>query len=150
MNETMNRRFWEKVNKTKNCWHWIAGKDRCGYGIFRFRNKIQMAHRVSWIIRNKEIPLGLCVLHKCDNPSCVNPKHLFLGTKKDNAIDMVQKNRNYSPNNIGGIPKLKNEDIGKIRQLNRKGTTQKEIGKLFNVCPSHISKILSGDCWSHI
>ena len=89
-------RFWNKVMKiveTDECWEWIAFKNKDGYGLFGYNGKNQKAHRVSWQLHNGPIPDGLCVLHKCDNPSCVNPNHLFLGTNADNIKDRVNKNR---------------------------------------------------------
>lgn len=90
-------RFWSKVNKTPTCWLWIGATCNFGYGKIgiggRKNRKLKDSHRLSWEIHNGIIPLGLCVLHKCDVPSCVNPAHLFLGTKKDNAADAVQKGR---------------------------------------------------------
>ena len=93
-------KFFAKVNKTDSCWLWTGAKwqdktkRRLGYGKAYSCGKIRKAHRVSWEISNGNIPDGLCVLHKCDVPLCVNPEHLFLGTVVDNVKDMVSKNRN--------------------------------------------------------
>ncbi len=89
----MNR-FWSKVNKTDNCWNWLACKTKDGYGRIFIKDKVLLAHRVSWAIHDGQIPKGLQVLHRCDNPSCVNPAHLFLGTVSDNMRDSVAKGRN--------------------------------------------------------
>src|SRR3990167_3261212 len=93
----VSKRFWSKVEKTEKCWIWIRGRDKDGYGHFsignRENNRPVPAHRVAWQLTNGEIPKGLFVLHKCDNPPCVRPDHLFLGDVKDNAIDMVLKGR---------------------------------------------------------
>ncbi len=91
----MNR-FWSKVEKRApdECWEWTARKDRAGYGEFHLCGKTSKAHRVSYSISNPlEDINGMCVLHKCDNPSCVNPSHLFSGTHQDNVADKCAKNR---------------------------------------------------------
>lgn len=86
-------RFWKKVVKTKKCWKWIGSKAHRGYGKIALNGKFLPAPRASWLLHNGEIPGGLFVLHKCDNPECTNPEHLFLGTQKDNMRDMLKKNR---------------------------------------------------------
>ena len=87
-------RFFEKVEKTEKCWGWLAGTNKDGYGKFKMRGKTLQAHRLSWVIHNGIIPEGMCVLHHCDNPPCVNPAHLFLGTILDNNRDRDAKGRN--------------------------------------------------------
>ncbi len=92
---TVTDRFWSKVVKTDSCWKWTGCK-KDGYGrINRGARGLgsDYAHRVSWLMHNGAIPEGLCVLHRCDNPECTNPGHLFLGTKKDNSRDMISKKR---------------------------------------------------------
>jgi len=92
---SISNRFWKKVDKSDGqgpkgqCWQWIASKDTCGYGLL----KPTSAHRVSWEIHNGPIPDSLSVLHRCDNPPCVRPEHLFLGTQKDNMQDRLAKGR---------------------------------------------------------
>lgn len=88
-------RFWPKVQRGEGCWLWTGACDTYGYGLIRWRQRDRWdkAHRVSWIIASGPIPNGLCVLHKCDNPPCVNPAHLFLGTQADNMHDMKIKGR---------------------------------------------------------
>jgi len=91
----MNR-FFDKVHKTDSCWNWTAST-RNGYGAFKINGKVEGAHRVSWVLNNGEIPEGLFVCHKCDNPRCVNPEHLFLGTASDNMKDCYNKGRLIIP-----------------------------------------------------
>lgn len=89
-------RFWEKVHKTPTCWIWTASTTEFGYGQLLADGKRQDAHRLSWVLHYGPIPEGKCVLHNCpggDNPACVRPDHLWLGTKKDNAQDALQKGR---------------------------------------------------------
>ena len=90
-------RFWEKVRTGKGCWEWQGGRAAFGHGLIHLGNgnKLVQAHRVAWELANGPIPDGLCVLHHCDNPPCVRPTHLFLGTLGDNARDMVAKGRHH-------------------------------------------------------
>lgn len=86
-------RFWNKVDRSGDCWTWQGSRDRKGYGRVSVNQRPVLAHRFSWTLSHGPIPDGLCVLHKCDNPPCVNPEHLFLGTIADNNRDMVAKGR---------------------------------------------------------
>lgn len=91
---TLAERFWEKVEKTDGCWLWTASLTNKGYGEFRLNEPSPiLAHRVAYELAHGPIPPGLFVCHHCDNPPCVRPDHLFLGTQKDNAQDMVRKGR---------------------------------------------------------
>jgi hypothetical protein len=91
---TASTRFWNKVLKTDTCWLWTGTKDSRGYGRFaEMDRKMVLPHRFSWEIHFGRIAQGLQVCHKCDNPSCVNPKHLFLGTNSDNIQDSLRKGR---------------------------------------------------------
>ena len=86
-------RFWSKVQKARGCWTWTAACSRAGYGHLWVRGKCLLAHRVSWALHNGPIPPGLHVLHHCDNPPCIRPTHLFLGTPIDNMRDCAMKGR---------------------------------------------------------
>lgn len=114
MSEADIARFWSKVRKSDECWIWIAGRYfPAGYGQFFLDGRDMRAHRTSWTIVHGPIPDGLWVLHKCDNPPCVRPDHLFLGTRSDNMRDCVSKGRHveaskthcpnghaYTPDNV--------------------------------------------------
>lgn len=91
----LTERFFAKVRKTNRCWIWVGHRTRDGYGYFSIRKQMILAHRYAWTYFHQEIPKELSVLHRCDNPPCVNPKHLFLGTQRDNMMDMIAKGRGW-------------------------------------------------------
>lgn len=97
--DKLRDRFWRKVDKSGGenaCWVWMAAKNDAGYGLIRVAGKNYKAHRVAWVLQNGPIDDGVGVLHKCDNPPCVNFRHLFNGSQGDNMKDMVSKNRHLS------------------------------------------------------
>lgn len=89
-------RLWTKVDKSGECWLWIANRNWAGYGLFKREGKTRAAHREAWRAAHGDIPAGLQVLHRCDNRACVNPAHLFLGSQKDNIQDCIAKGRRKS------------------------------------------------------
>jgi len=135
------------VNDENGCWEW-DGTIRTGYGRFYKDGKMQTAHRVSYEIHVGSTE-GLLVLHKCDNKSCVNPEHLFLGTQKDNVRDMVRKNRHKvlkgsdNPN-----AKLDMSKARKIRDLYADGdTSYAKLAREFNVSPKLIEYVVKKLMW---
>lgn len=140
-------RFFSRVEKTDTCWLWTAFKDWKGYGLFSCAKKIIKAHRYSYKLHKGEIPEGLWVLHKCDNPPCVNPEHLFAGTVQDNVADMVAKGRN-SKGETHGTAKLLTSDVLEIRRLYATGEhTQKELGQMFGVSAKAVGGITTRRTW---
>lgn len=133
------------------CWIWTAAKMPKGYGQMKLpkTRKQEYAHRLAYMIHFGEIPDGKHVCHKCDNPSCVNPDHLFLGTAWDNLNDMKIKGRHlYGEKNTQSI--LTDEAVRKIKQLISDGQSQSKIAAMFNVHQVTISKIHRGLRWQHI
>ena len=118
---SFEQRFWEKVKKTSKCWIWTGAKDGFGYGIIAIGGGLKLnirTHRAVWFLTNGYIPIGMCVLHHCDNPPCVNPNHLFIGSNRDNVLDAVKKGRHhYAP--IGNLyaKKLDHESAKTIQKL---------------------------------
>lgn len=142
-------RFWEKVQVggPDECWWWLAYRDKDGYGKFRFRGKPWKAHRVAWVLTFGEIPKGLCVCHHCDEPSCVNPYHLFAGTNADNVADMVRKGRGNRGGRHGNS-KLTEGEVYEIRRLlEETDLLQRKIGEMFGVGNRTISDIARGTRW---
>ena len=140
------------------CWGWLGGKSKFGYGQIRIWGKNLVAHRVSWIIHNGPIPDGVCVLHQCDNPPCTNPRHLFLGTKVDNNSDRDAKGRTNKCW-VGGVlyrgeqngrHKLTDVDVLDIVGLHKKGVHYRKISEGYNVTPAMIRHIVTGKNWKHI
>ena len=120
--------FEKYVIRKEGCWDWKGHfYSQMGYGRFQANKKMKIAHRASWEIYYGEIPKGICVLHKCDNPRCTNPKHLFLGTIQDNNADMIKKNRNSmlcKPGSKNINAKFNNEQINEIRGRSEEHTSE--------------------------
>lgn len=145
-------RFWSKVKKTKTCWIWTAHKNNKGYGMFGLNSTMKTAHRLSFLWARGDIPKGMCVLHKCDTPACINPKHLFLGTKAENNADMIKKGRDRKAvgENVWQS-KLKEKEIRQIRILYNTGKySTRELGKKFGVSHTPIIKIINKKTWKHV
>ena len=146
-------RFWKKVasGDRLDCWNWKAYIHPSGYGMFAIKRKMWLVHRVAWILAYGDIPTGFCVLHKCDNRICVNHRHLFLGTYKDNAVDRDKKGRGKIPDNRGekhGLSKLTEEQVLEIkRQCETRKLNNTQIAKAFGVNRRHIGRIASGKRW---
>lgn len=162
-------RFWRLVKRQPGCW--IPHNPRKGGGYWTFEDTY--AHRFSWMLANGEIPQGLWVLHKCDNPLCVKPRHLFLGTPKDNVDDMWAKGRANPPQGYivgiaarcaidptesqgekNGHSKLTDEQIQEIRfrysRVSYRVSNSEELAREFGVSSVQILKIAKGRAWKHL
>ena len=151
--------FNAQVDKSGDCWLWLGSVNHRGYGRFNcFEDqKDWLAHRVSFVIANGPIPDGMRVLHRCDNPPCVNPTHLFLGTPKDNTQDSIHKGRfkgvkqyRHLAPQPSGRAKLKDADISEIKRLYKNGMLQKDIAPRFGVHFNAISRIVNNKTYRHI
>ena len=147
-------RFWEKVEKRPNgCWIWTSYVNKDGYGMLSYSGKTERSHRFVWMMEYGEIPAGMCICHKCDNPACVNPDHLFLGTQRQNIVDMCSKERQRGSGKgeRHHMSKLTREQVLEIRELYESG--QYTIRKLADVYPvgrSMVWYIVSGKNWIHV
>lgn len=145
----IQERFWAKIVRAKEgCWDWRGAKHPHGYGLlFRKRGeRPAAAHRLSYEIHFGPIPPNMRVCHRCDNPPCNNPEHLFLGTAKDNTRDMIEKGRVARGERIASA-KLSASDVLRIRSDTR---TQKAIAADYGVRRQTISKLKSGKRWGHL
>lgn len=155
-------RFWDKVRKGAGCWEWVASCHPDGYG--RFGS--DRAHRVSWRVNNGAIPNGLCVLHKCDNPRCVRPDHLYLGTKKDNARDREERCRGnhavgvrngrrihpeLSQGENNGRAKLREGDVRNLLQAHfKQGRRKADLAREYGISKVTVGRIVSGKLWPNV
>lgn len=142
--------FWSKVKKTKKCWLWIGAKSSSGYGCFRTHFKDWRAHRFAYTLCRNKIPKGLLVLHSCDNPGCVNPSHLFLGTPADNTRDMIKKRRHTYGTKVH-TAKLNEKEVKEIRRKYATGRyTQKQLSNRYGINQTNIQAVIVGKTWKHI
>jgi hypothetical protein len=151
-------RFWNKVQRVGDgCWEWTATRDSDGYGRILVGSRSDgtrqnaRAHRVSYLLNCGSIPSGMEVLHKCDNPPCVRPDHLFLGTVDDNMKDMVAKKR--AANQAGernGFAKLTEDAVTAIRLAARDGESRGALARAYHVSESCIRAIVTNKRWAHV
>lgn len=128
------------------CWVWRRSVDVYGYGVLRRGDKTLKAHRVAWEAFNGPIPPGMCVCHHCDNPPCVNPEHLFLGTQADNIRDRDAKGRQADHRGEKhGQAKLTWVEVGIIRSL--RGFSMRQLASIFGVAHSQIFGIIHNKRW---
>lgn len=160
--------FWRRVRKAgeNECWLWQGLKTDRGYGVASRGSRGFRAHRLSWTIHYGEIPEDMLVCHHCDVPACVNPKHLFLGTVKDNAVDCVQKGRHVSVygddhfsrtrpellarGEANGAAKLNETNVREILRLTKLGYGQHKLGRMFGVHQTTIYLIVHRKKWRHV
>ncbi len=148
----LRERFWSNVNikSEDECWVWKLSKNKDGYGQINFNGKIVRTHRIAYILTNGEISEGNKVLHICDNPPCCNPKHLRVGTQKDNIDDRVNKKRTANGERNSNA-KLIKDNVIEIRLMHASGKfTQQEIADSFGIIQQHVSQIVNNKLWKYI
>ena len=147
-------RFWAKVRKKSpdECWEWQGKRRADGYGTL-LRRSVR-AHRVAWELTNGPIPPALDVCHKCDNPGCVNPSHLFVGTAKDNLQDASAKGRlkgrRVLRGSSHGMAKLNEINVHEVRRLHMQGWSFTKIGAFFRISPATAHRAATGRSWRHL
>ncbi len=144
------------------CWLWRGPVNRDGYGRMHYHGSRWLAHRLSYLLVTNIDPGRLCVLHRCDTPACINPRHLFLGTQSDNNADMKAKQRHASGprhhwfrHKLRGSnspsAKLTDDDVAEIRRLySDRSQTTRSIGDRFQIAESTVTQIATGKKWSHL
>lgn len=142
-------RFWSKVSKTGACWLWTGALDKDGYGHIWTGKRSPSANRISYEINIGPIPAGMSVCHTCDNPQCVNPAHLFLGTNLDNINDRIQKSRCARGARVGNS-KLTDNIVEQIKEKFNTGSAMSNIAKEFNLQLQHVRLIVKSKIWKHI
>lgn len=150
---TPEQRVWGKVQKGQpdECWPWTGRRNAQGYGTTKVGNNFWLVTRLIWTWQHGEIPEGMCVLHRCDNPTCVNPAHLWLGTRTDNNRDRDRKGRYH-----GGRgerqwkAKLTETDVKAIRQAGANGIATGKLAAQFSVSTSTIRYVVQRTTWKHV
>jgi HNH endonuclease len=157
-----SERFWSKVDRSGGpdaCWPWLKHRNPKGYGQAWDGRSLQLAHRVAWELVNGPIPDGLSALHRCDNPPCCNPAHIFLGTQADNIADAARKERLAHGGQNGshthperrargegnGAARLTDDQVAEIRRRYAAGgVTQRVLAREFGISPSHVCNLIRG------
>lgn len=148
--DSISDRFFRLVDKQENCWLWKGDINRNGYGRLQFNNKRLLAHRVSYEIHKETLQNNLYVCHTCDNPKCVNPSHLFLGTQKDNMADCAKKMRHTYGSNVKHAI-LNEKQIEEIRSdYFSKKLNQRMLAEKYGVSRGHIGLIIQSKRWPHV
>lgn len=152
---TSEERFWSKVQKSgpNDCWIFTGrGRADGDYGLIKVSGRRVGAHRFSWEIANgRKVPSNKIVRHTCDNPPCVNPAHLELGTRKQNAADMVARGRNFiACGTSNGNAKLTEEEVLEIRRLRNDGWSIPKLAAKFNLTTTPVWRIVNRYSWKNI
>ena len=151
--------FWNNHRPVRRgrlvCWEWTLNRSPSGYGKLFWYGKHMRASRVSWMLSNKrDIPEGMFVLHKCDNPCCIRPSHLSVGTPKENSEDMVRKGRargGSPPGEGNGRAKLTELEVHAMRAMRLdSGTSYRRLGRMFGLSNQNARLAVIGKTWSHI
>ncbi|GAB6170593.1 HNH endonuclease [Paradesulfitobacterium aromaticivorans] len=146
----VEERFMSNVQKTDSCWIWTGHKANGGYGIFHANHKSYIAHRFYYALHHGPIPEHIKACHKCDNPACVNPDHIFLGTQSENLRDAVMKGRRNMLGEDNPFSKLTEDNVLSLRRLYANGITKAELARRFQLSKTHVGRIISREVWAHI
>jgi hypothetical protein len=151
LTENMDR-LWKNTDRSTGCWIWLGLKSQKGYGSISYQGKGVRTHRLAWQLTNGQIPPGMMVCHSCDNPSCINPDHLFLGTNSDNQKDRVSKGRKnrgeFKKGESHWCSKLTRAQVDEMRRIRQTtGLSESKLAKMFGIGKSQSHNILIGNGW---
>jgi len=147
------QKLFDKIDSSRGeCWEWTACKNKAGYGVVFFSGKSHLAHRVVFRAFRGLFDSSLCVLHSCDNPGCVNPDHLRLGSRKDNAVDREQRNPGTQPRgDKSGVATLSEKKVANIKRDLVSGKYKRiELAKMYHTTKYTIYDIEHGRAWGYI
>lgn len=145
MKSKIDRLLGKREIAANGCWEWRGCLTQKGYGRFKMDGQCFLAHRASWLLQRGEIPAGMCVCHHCDNPACINPDHLFLGTNEDNVKDRVLKGRSArSDGEHNANAKLSWSDVYFIRSSDKTST---ELAGQYGLTIAAVAKVKRGATW---
>jgi len=156
-------RFWARITKA-TCWEWTGALNEKGYGLVGVDGRTPKAHRVAWELTHGPIPDDACVLHRCDNPACCNPDHLFLGSRADNNADMLAKGRHrsrvdtrtpldqclYARGEDHHKAKMTVDTVRALRADRERGLSYSELGAKYGIDASAAYKIVARKTWGHV
>jgi len=151
--EESARLFWAKVDKSGDCWVWTGGRFNTGYGNVKRNGRAQTTHRLAWTLAYGPIPAGQIICHRCDNPPCVRPDHLFLGSHRTNAEDRTRKGRGVQAVRRGGengMTLLSEDAVRGIRRDRASGRTYVELAKQYGATKANVANICQGRTWRHL
>lgn len=144
-------RFYTDESSPDECWPWTGALNKFGYGVFGYKGRSQLAHRMTYAVKVGDIPEDRVVMHTCNNPKCVNPNHLRLGTQGENVRDMFQKGRALRPTGeLHHRSKLTADQVLEIRQLAESGVPRREIVERYPVNLTAIGRIINRQTWKDL
>ncbi len=157
MGASLEQRFWSKVDKSGGldaCWLWTAASQVKGYGRFYMTaRRLEGAHRVAFMLSGRDLVPGMDVCHACDNPPCVNPKHLFLGTRSENMLDAEMKSRLPTTKNFKGEQHPKAVlTVATVREIRAtpKNVTSRALAAIYGVSRSTVQQVRRFESWRHV
>ena len=157
--------FWQNIDRTSRCWNRLGGSDSAGYGSANVAGRIDRTHRHAYRLHHGAIPVGLCVLHHCDNRKCVNPTCLYAGTKKNNADDRERRHRGNHPTGSrhgcathpglrrgskNGRSKLNEVQVLNLLREHKQGMLKAALARKYNLSKTTVGHIVSGKLWPHV